>query len=232
MPDPVTNPSSQPRIGRKEQMAIFSSPKPTRAMVAALMEMKPNERGGRMLDIADLADTPSKWNREMELRRTKRLAKEIIKKPPPPTPAAAGDDVPQAAPDFEALPSGTRLRVWWEGSCDYFECIILNWRVAIGEDGDLFYTHRCQYDGGIFDHDLSKASFEVIDVAHAWTLGIDDPDAGDDDDDGCDSTEYGTNLDDQPLTARRRCTRTQTCVDIAHTSALRHSSLLFSLIGG
>ena len=137
-----------------------------------------------------------------------------IKRPPKPTPAKLPDELPVAAPDWEALPSGTRLRVWWEGSQEYFECTILNWRVAIGEDGTLFYTHRCMYENGVFDHDLANVDFEVIDVAHAWTFGEDDPDASDGEEeeeeeaeaDGTsDEQTYGTNVDGvDELSPRRR----------------------------
>ena len=70
-----------------------------------------------------------------------------------------------AAPDWEALPAGTRLNVWWEGHAEYFECIIRDWHVAVGEGGRLFYTHRCEYEYGTYDHDLSTQSFEVLEVA-------------------------------------------------------------------
>ena len=55
--------------------------------------------------------------------------------------------------------------MWWAGTEEYYDCTIKDWHVAVGEHGQLFYTHRCEYDGGTFDHDLSKASFEVIEVA-------------------------------------------------------------------
>ena len=55
------------------------------------------------------------------------------------------------------------------GNDEYFECTIKDWHVAVGGDGQLFYTHRCEYEGGTFDHDLSKATFEVIEVAQAKT---------------------------------------------------------------
>ena len=31
--------------------------------------------------------------------------------------------------------------------------------------GRLFYTHRCEYEYGTYDHDLSTQSFEVLEVA-------------------------------------------------------------------
>ena len=49
----------------------------------------------------------------------------------------------QAAADWEALPAGTRLRVWWAGSGEAFECTIRDWHVAVLKGGKLFYTHRC-----------------------------------------------------------------------------------------
>ena len=42
-----------------------------------------------------------------------------------------------AAADWEALPAGTRLSVWWAGNDEYFECTILDWHVVVGEDGSL-----------------------------------------------------------------------------------------------
>jgi len=57
--------------------------------------------------------------------------------------------------------------VWWAGNEEYFECTIKDWHVAVGAEGSLFYTHRCEYDGGTFDHDLSRATFEVIEVKQA-----------------------------------------------------------------
>lgn len=162
---------------------LSSSPKPTRTMVAACMEMRSREASGQMLESAQLAETPTKWNRKMELERAKRLGVTTIKRPSKPMPATIEEELPTAASDWEALPSGTRLRVWWAGSDEYFECTILNWRVAIGDGGELFYTHRCLYDNGIFDHDLSKVDFEVIDVAHAWTFGDDDDAQSDEDED-------------------------------------------------
>ena len=63
--------------------------------------------------------------------------------------AEAGEptDVKQAAaakPRWERLPSGTPLRVWWEGNDDYYECKILDWRVGYNDAKELVYTHRCQ----------------------------------------------------------------------------------------
>ena len=48
-----------------------------------------------------------------------------------------------AAVHWERLPSGTPLRVWWEGCEDYFDCKILDWRVGYDDDRQLVYTHRC-----------------------------------------------------------------------------------------
>lgn len=181
-------------------------------MVAACMEMRGREAAGQMLESADLADSPSSWKRKHELARIKRLYPSI-KQPPPPTPAKPSESQPSAAPEWEALPSGTRLRVWWEGSGEYYECTILNWRVAVGDDGALFYTHRCLYDSGIFDHDLAKAEFEVLDVAHAWMH------ADDEDEEGMGASDiielgaladggapsYGTNVDGiEELSPRRK----------------------------
>ena len=139
-------------------------------------------------------------SKQMAMKRMAELAK-AVKKPAPPTP----EKMP--APDFEALPSGTRLRVWWEGSQEYYECTILNWRVAISEDGSLFYTHRCRYEGGTFDHDLAKADFEVIDVESAWTFDADDDEgeclAGEEEEDVVEAAAT-TGPDGELLSPRRR----------------------------
>lgn len=144
------------------------------------------------------------WNRKLEMERIKGLC-EAIKQPPMPTPDTVGSPLPAA--DWEALPEGTRLKVWWEGSDEWFECTVLNWRVAIGEGGELFYTHRCLYDGGIFDHDLAKCDFEVLDVGHAWTFGADDSDASEEEEEAllAEGAAYGTNVDGvDELSPRRK----------------------------
>ena len=144
------------------------------------------------------------WNRKLEMERIKGLC-EAIKQPPMPTPDTVGSPLPAA--DWEALPEGTRLKVWWEGSDEWFECTVLNWRVAIGEGGELFYTHRCLYDGGIFDHDLAKCDFEVLDVGHAWMFGADDSEASDDEEEAllAEGAAYGTNVDGvDELSPRRK----------------------------
>lgn len=58
-------------------------------------------------------------------------------------------------PSWELLPSGARLRVWWEGCEEYYECTLLDWRVSYNDNRELVYTHRCNYEGGILEHDLS-----------------------------------------------------------------------------
>lgn len=139
-------------------------------MLAALQELE--DRGEEWGDVG--------WSREKELEHTRTIARKLkTASPPQPTksldlknvflgaglPAAIKAPKACAAPEWEALPAGTRLSVWWEGTGESFECTILNWHVAVGADGRLFYTHRCEYEMGCFDHDLSKASFEVIEVA-------------------------------------------------------------------
>ena len=59
-------------------------------------------------------------------------------------PAPAQAPKALAAPDWEALPAGTKLRVWWAGDEEYHDCTIKDWHVAVREDGELFYTHRCE----------------------------------------------------------------------------------------
>ena len=57
--------------------------------------------------------------------------------------AMVEDDTQRAQPRWERLPAGTRLRVWWEGCEDYFDCKILDWRVSYNDEKELVYTHRC-----------------------------------------------------------------------------------------
>jgi hypothetical protein len=145
--------------------AYKPGPAAVRARRQAAADGKPN------LSLEEMA--AAAVDRKGELQRTQAIAAKV-KKPTPPsnvflppsTPVAA--PTPQkecAAPDWEALPAGTKLRVWWEGNQAAFECTIRGWHVAIGENGNLFYTHRCEYEGGTFDHDLAKVDFEVVEVA-------------------------------------------------------------------
>lgn len=67
------------------------------------------------------------------------------------------DVVPPAA--------GMRLRVWWHALQEYHECVVLDWRVVF-ETNDhkksFGYRHRCQYSGGVVEHNLAETSFELI----------------------------------------------------------------------
>lgn len=47
-----------------------------------------------------------------------------------------------------AHPPGTRLRVWWESSDQWYECTVASVRVARAMDGTCTYTHACNYEGG------------------------------------------------------------------------------------
>jgi hypothetical protein len=151
-----------------------------RMMAAALRELE--ERGEEWGCEEEMRmDLSSEWSCEQELARTRALA-DKVKKPTPPALSAQlnvfiGAGLPRAveapkslaASDWEALPAGTRLAVWWAGNEEYFECTIKDWHVNVGPDGALFYTHRCEYDYGCFDHDLSRATFNVLEVAQAAT---------------------------------------------------------------
>lgn len=121
--------------------------------------------------------------RRRELQRARALADKIKLGPKPPSNLFIGSSAEIAAKnaasgvearvdDWEALPPGTRISVWWEGSQEAYECTIRDWHVAVGEGGRLFYTHRCEYDGGTFDHDLSTCDFEVIEVPPDPTVVI------------------------------------------------------------
>lgn len=65
-------------------------------------------------------------------------------------------------PCWERLPTGTAIRVWWASAEEYYECTIIDWRIGYDENKNAVYTHRCQYPGGIMEHDLSKADFDVV----------------------------------------------------------------------
>lgn len=67
-------------------------------------------------------------------------------------------------PKWERLPSGTAIRVWWASAEEYYDAFILEWRIGYDENKQLSYTHRCQYPGGVIEHDLSKTEFEVISI--------------------------------------------------------------------
>ena len=177
-----------PRAGQLRHGALRNSPLATTgAMAAALRELA--ERGEEW--GADGWST--EWSREKELEHTRAIARKV-KTPTPPAlmnklnvfigaglPAAqsATAQAPKAlaAADWEALPAGTQLSVWWEGNQEYFDCTIMDWHVQVGGDGKLFYTHRCEYESGTFDHDLSRVCFDVIEVAacntHRYPTGGD-----------------------------------------------------------
>lgn len=124
-------------------------------------------------DVVDRAQADLAKRKERELQRTRALAAKIKRGPQPPSnvflprvdDSAEDEDTALISTDWEALPAGTKISVWWEGNQESFECTIRDWHVAVGKDGKLFYTHRCEYDGGTFDHDLSKCDFEVVEVA-------------------------------------------------------------------
>ena len=65
---------------------------------------------------------------------------------------------------WERLPSGTSIRIYWDSADEYYDCKILDWRVGHKEDGTITYTHRCQYSGGVIEHDLSSTEFEVVEA--------------------------------------------------------------------
>ena len=72
-----------------------------------------------------------------------------------------------------ALPAGTKLNVWWSGEEEPYECEVKEWRLISDEDGSLppTYVHRCEYEGGIFEHDLRQIIFEVV----PGTMRIEEP---------------------------------------------------------
>ena len=57
--------------------------------------------------------------------------------------AAEGTTKEPERPRWERLPSGTPLKVYWEGSDAYYDCKILDWRVGYSDEKELIYTHRC-----------------------------------------------------------------------------------------
>ena len=167
------------RAGKRSALRPSASLAKGRSSAAALAHMKELEAAMRELEDRGEEWGDDGWSMAKELAHTRELATKVKSPTPPqlsnklnvfiggglPAPATAPKSL--AAPDWEALPAGTRLMVWWAGNEEYFECTIKDWHVAVGENGSLFYTHRCEYESGTFDHDLSKASFEVIEVAQA-----------------------------------------------------------------
>lgn len=62
-----------------------------------------------------------------------------------------------------ALPAGTQLRVWWNSADEYYTCRVVEWRFVHGiGSGGYTMIHRCDYDGGVLEHDLTKESFEIV----------------------------------------------------------------------
>lgn len=134
----------------------------------SVKQMQEREKAVAKLDAVERAQRDKALREKQKIERALAVA-EKVKRPTPPSNiflgVAAATPEPQkslAAPDWEALPVGTVIRVWWEGNNEAFECTILDWHVAVGADGHFFYTHRCEYESGTFDHDLSSCAFEVI----------------------------------------------------------------------
>ena len=113
---------------------------------------------------------------------------------PPPTPAGerlnmrAGEQfegapvhgraalVAAAAADRQIVPLDSTLKVYWEGSEEWFTTKILGHRAQL-VDGQLCFKHQCEYDGGYIEHDLGVTPFEVImraEDAHAIAAEEDD----------------------------------------------------------
>jgi hypothetical protein len=110
----------------------------------------------------------------------KKEAKKVLKRAPP-RPVIKVETAPKAStepaipaepaelvdaqeprkPKWERLRAGMKLRVWWDGCEEYYDCKVIDWRVSCDEDKNLQYTHRCQYPGGVIEHDLSVLDFEL-----------------------------------------------------------------------
>ena len=83
----------------------------------------------------------------------------------PLSPAMMGDRKVAACKQMPvALSAGTRLNVWWSGEEEPFECTVAEWRLISAEQSDqaAVYIHRCEYEGGSIDHDLTQIVFEIV----------------------------------------------------------------------
>lgn len=69
-----------------------------------------------------------------------------------------------AAAGQQCLPVGTTLEVYWTGSDEYYKCKVIGHRAHPAPDAATpgQFMHRCEYDDGIVEHDLSTTDYEVI----------------------------------------------------------------------
>ena len=66
-------------------------------------------------------------------------------------------------PALTKLPRGTQLQVWWSGCSEAYECTVVGGHSAQNlSTGLTTYLHRCEYEGGTFEHDLSEVAFEPL----------------------------------------------------------------------
>lgn len=72
--------------------------------------------------------------------------------------------VAAAAANREIVPVGSTLTVYWEGSDEWFDTRVLSHRAQL-IDGQLFFKHQCEYDGGAIEHDLGLTDFHVMERA-------------------------------------------------------------------
>ena len=72
--------------------------------------------------------------------------------------------VAAAAANREIVPVGSTLTVYWEGSDEWFDTRVLGHRAQL-IDGQLFFKHQCEYDGGAIEHDLGITDFHVMERA-------------------------------------------------------------------
>ena len=62
-----------------------------------------------------------------------------------------------------AYPAGTQLKIYWQGCGEAYTCTVSEWRmVRSAANGALRCIHRCDYEGGIIEHDLTQEEFEVL----------------------------------------------------------------------
>ena len=80
--------------------------------------------------------------------------------------AVSGRDAAEAAAAAgqQCLPVGTTLEVYWTGSDEYYKCKVIGHRAHPALDAATpgQFMHRCEYDDGIVEHDLSTTDYEVI----------------------------------------------------------------------
>ena len=104
----------------------------------------------------------SHYDPELAETPPKRPVAPISNKPLTPIPSTPFS--PKNAVKMQGLPRGTTLKVWWDSHATSFECVVKSSRVVPHDTDKNTYKclHRCSYDGGEVEHDLSISKHDVI----------------------------------------------------------------------